>query len=167
MFLTVVVTGVSPNSLGSAIALALSSQSPSLLILASRTRSKLDAIVSDIHAKYPDVRVETVRVDLSDLRSVREAADEIGKLVGEGSVDLLFNNAGINTSRRQLVRMVKGEEVELQFATNHLGPFLLTNLLLPLLLQKSGGSRIVMTSSETHVISPVRFSDMYVFSSVS
>lgn len=47
--------------------------------------------------------------------------------------------------------------VELQFATNHLGPFLFTNLLLPHL---AVGARVVMTSSEAHRISPVRFGDL-------
>lgn len=75
--------------------------------------------------------------------------------MGEGSVDVLFNNAGINTSERRLT----AEGIELQFGTNHVGPFLLTNLLLPLLLRNPNGARIVDTSSEAHRISPVRFSD--------
>ena len=80
---------------------------------------------------------------------------EITSLIGSGSIDVLFNNAGINTSTRKLTP----EGIELQFGTNHVGPFLLTNLLLPLLLRNRKGARIVNTSSEAHRISPVRFGD--------
>lgn len=68
---------------------------------------------------------------------------------------MLFNNAGINISERRLTK----EGVEMQFATNHLGPFLFTNLLLPFMNVGKGG-RVVNTSSEAHRISPVRFSDV-------
>jgi NAD(P)-dependent dehydrogenase (short-subunit alcohol dehydrogenase family) len=150
------VTGVSPNSLGEGLALSLASQSPGLLVLASRTPSKLDAIVHTICSKYPHVNVKTVLLDLASQKSVRAAAAEITDLIGrEGNgIDVLFNNAGINVSERKLTP----EGIELQFGTNHVGPFLLTNLLMPLLL-RSKGARIVMTSSEALRISPVRFSD--------
>ena len=78
---------------------------------------------------------------------------------GNGKIDVLFNNAGINVNERRLTP----EGIELQFGTNHIGHFLLTNLLLPLLLHGEGRRntqpRIVNTSSEAHRISPVRFSD--------
>jgi len=75
-------------------------------------------------------------------------------MVGDGGIGIFFNNAGINISERQLTP----EGIEMQFGTNHIGPFLLTNLLLPLIL-RTGKGRVVMTSSEAHRISPVRFSD--------
>jgi NAD(P)-dependent dehydrogenase (short-subunit alcohol dehydrogenase family) len=104
---------------------------------------------------------------LSSQKGIRKAADEIKDFLSkEGlGIDVLFNNAGINISQRSLIE----EGIELQFGTNHVGPFLFTNLLLPLLLSPSSSSsassagkgqkRIVMTSSEAHRISPVRFSD--------
>lgn len=85
---------------------------------------------------------------------MRSAAAHIISTIGDRSLDVLFDNAGINVSKREL----SGEGTELQFATNHIGPFLLTNLLLPL-LSRSGDGRVVITSSEAHRISPVRFSD--------
>ena len=97
-------------------------------------------------------------LDLAAQISIRSAAAEIKNLIGEGHIDVLFNNAGINVSERRLT----AEGIELQFGTNHLGPFLFTNLLMPLLLGKGMGKeegRVVMTSSEAHRISPVRFSD--------
>ncbi len=97
-------------------------------------------------------------MDLSSLKSVRAAAQSCREILrNEGRrLDVLFNNAGINISERRLT----DEGVEMQFATNHLGPFLLTNLLLPFMNIGRGGARVINTSSEAHRISPVRFSDV-------
>jgi NAD(P)-dependent dehydrogenase (short-subunit alcohol dehydrogenase family) len=173
---TVLITGISPNSIGSALAHALAPHSPALLLLASRTPSNIRAVTQSIHASHAAVPVREVALDLSSQASVRTAAAAIRAIIvaglgegdgkgnarGERGIDVIFNNAGINISERRL--SVDG--VELQFATNHLGPFLLTNLLLPLLLQpysspaKTDRKRIVNTSSESHRISPIRFSDI-------
>jgi len=88
-------------------------------------------------------------------------------------LDVLFNNAGVNMFERRLSK----QGFELQFATNYLGPWLFTNLLIPLMLSppssspaaspssypapSSKGRRIINTSSEAHRISPVRFSDLH------
>ncbi|TVY34838.1 Short-chain dehydrogenase-like protein [Lachnellula subtilissima] len=145
----VLITGVSPNSLGESLATAIAAHSPSHLILASRTPAKLQAVA----ALIPHVNVSCVHVDFSSFPSVRAAASAITRLLHGRKIDVLFNNAGINVFSRQL----NAEGIELQFATNHLGPFLFTNLLLPLL---ASGGRVVNTSSEAHRISPVRFSDL-------
>lgn len=155
----VLITGVSPRSIGEGLALALAAHQPGLLILASRTLSKIQAVTWTIHVSHPHVEVEEVVVDLSSLKSVRVAAESCKKILerkGRG-LDVLFNNAGINISER---RLAADSGVEMQFATNHLGPFLLTNLLLPFMKTGKGGARIINTSSEAHRISPVRFSDV-------
>lgn len=154
----VLITGVSPNSIGEGLALALAAYQPGMLILASRTPSKIQVISQTIHASHPSVNVQEVVVDLASLKSVREAAECCKRILekeGRG-LDVLFNNAGVNLSER---RLTEGG-VEMQFATNHLGPFLLTNLLLPFMCTRKGGARVVNTSSEAHRISPVRFSDV-------
>jgi NAD(P)-dependent dehydrogenase (short-subunit alcohol dehydrogenase family) len=157
IYATVLITGVSPNGLGEALALALATRYPALLILASRTKSKLHDVATEIRASSPDVKIKEIIVDLSSLSSVRGATAEIAETVGKnGTIDVLFNNAGINISEQRFTE--KG--VEMQFATNHLGPFLLTNLLLPVILRGGDAKRIVNTSSEAHRISPVRFSDI-------
>jgi NAD(P)-dependent dehydrogenase (short-subunit alcohol dehydrogenase family) len=155
----VLITGVSPNSIGEALTIALAAHQPGLLILASRTLSKIQAVTRLAHASHPQVRIEEVVVDLSSLKSVRKAAGEIKEIVerGGGGIDVLFNNAGINISERRL----SDTGVELQFATNHLGPFLLTNILLPSMNSGKGRARVINTSSEAHRISPVRFSDIH------
>lgn len=69
-------------------------------------------------------------------------------------VDVLINNAGIMALHEYTT---SPDGVEMQFAANHLGHFLLTNLLFPLL---SPGSRVVSVSSAGHVLGNVRFDDV-------
>lgn len=154
----VLVTGVSPKGIGASTAYNIASQKPGLLILASRTRSRVHQVASHIAKDYPDVRVEIVILDLGSQKSVRQAAVDIAALTDK--LDILINNAGIVVTSRQATP----EGIEQQFGTNHIGPFLLTNLLLPLLRNAAktsppGATRIVSLTSAGHRLSPIRFSD--------
>ncbi|KAF1836259.1 NAD(P)-binding protein [Decorospora gaudefroyi] len=154
----VLITGVSPESIGSSIALSIASQSPNLLILASRTKAKLEQALSSIQDAYIAVRVKIVLLDLMSQESVKAAAAEVSKLTD--SLDLIINNAGIMTQTRQTTK----EGIEGQFGANHIGHFLFTNLLMPQLLtaaknQPPGATRVVNLTSLGHRLSPVRFSD--------
>jgi NAD(P)-dependent dehydrogenase (short-subunit alcohol dehydrogenase family) len=154
----VLITGISPESIGSSIALSIASQAPDLLILASRTQSKLEEVLKNIHNAYPEVHVAIVSLDLMSQDAVKAAAAEIASLTDR--LDLIINNAGIMTPKRQWTK----EGVEGQFGANHIGHFLLTNLLLPQLLAASqsntkGATRVVNLTSLGHRLSPVRFSD--------
>ncbi|KAK0625018.1 hypothetical protein B0T17DRAFT_491733 [Bombardia bombarda] len=155
---TVVITGVSPKGIGASTALAFASQAPALLILASRTRARVEEVAADIHAKHPSTRVEIVLLDLSSQADIRRAVADIAKLTPR--VDILVNNAGIVVTTRQATP----EGIELQFGTNHIGPFLFTNLLIPLLrnaakTSPAGATRVVTLTSGGHRLSPMRFSD--------
>jgi NAD(P)-dependent dehydrogenase (short-subunit alcohol dehydrogenase family) len=156
----VLITGVSPQSVGSGTAIAFASQSPQTLILASRTQSKLEGVASEIQSQYPSVNVKLVSLDLSSQESIRNAAKEISNSIDQ--LDLLVNNAGVVVLERQWTP----EGIELQFGTNHIGPFLFTNLLLPLMIKaaqssssKPASTRIINVSSHGHRLSPVRFHD--------
>ena len=108
--------------------------------LPARSKQRGKRARAQIMARSPgsDVRVDLC--DLSDLKSVRRFTELLG---GEtGRLDVLVNNAGALAGERTL--SVDG--IELTFATNVLGPFLLTNLLVPL-LEKSKPARIVNVSS--------------------
>ncbi|KAL1838377.1 hypothetical protein VTJ49DRAFT_2718 [Mycothermus thermophilus] len=155
---TILVTGVSPKSIGSATVLNLASQGPGLLILASRTEARLREVAAQIAEKYPDTRVEIVILDLGSQQSVRQAAVDVAALTDK--LDILINNAGVMVTSRKATP----EGIEQQFGTNHIGPFLFTNLLLPLLRKAAesnppGATRIVSLSSAGHRLSPIRFSD--------
>ncbi|KAK7185161.1 hypothetical protein DPSP01_000804 [Paraphaeosphaeria sporulosa] len=154
----VLVTGVSPESIGSSTAASIASQSPSLLILASRTQSKLDDVTKSIKDAYTNINVQTIALDLMSQDSIRRAASEIAQLTPR--IDIIINNAGFMTPKLQFT--VEG--IEAQFGANHIGHFLLTNLLMPQLLTAAksnapGVTRVVNLTSLGHRLSPVRFHD--------
>jgi NAD(P)-dependent dehydrogenase (short-subunit alcohol dehydrogenase family) len=97
-------------------------------------------------------RVEVDQLDLSDLDSVRAFAARF--LDGGRSIDYLINCAGVMAP--PLTRV--GPGWELQFATNHLGHFALTNLLWPA-LAADGGARVAAFSSRGHKFSDIRWDD--------
>ncbi|KKO97383.1 retinol dehydrogenase 13 [Trichoderma harzianum] len=156
---TVLITGVSPGSLGSATAMAIASQQPQHLLLGSRTLKNIHSVIDDIHSMYPSTFVEPILMDLSSQKSVRAAAADVNSRISK--LDVLIN-AGIMAVPD---RTLSEDGIEIQFATNHLGHFLFTNLILNKLqaaakdAKKGGDTRIINLSSNGHRISPVRFSD--------
>ncbi|KAI1329519.1 NAD(P)-binding protein [Xylariaceae sp. FL0255] len=154
----VAITGIAPEGVGEGTALAFASQKPANLLLMSRTRSHLEAVANGIRNSYPDVNIHTILMDLSSQRSIHEASEEVKSLVS--SLDLLVNNAAC--ARR--LRTFTDEGIEMQFGVNHIGHFLLTRLLFPLLktaaMKSSPGAvRVINVSSHAHMLSPVRFHD--------
>ncbi|MCW2786604.1 MAG: family NAD(P)-dependent oxidoreductase [Marmoricola sp.] len=114
------------------------------VILVARSAAKLEATSAAITAEIPGATLHPVVADLADLSSVRRGAAEIAQL---GPIDLLINNAGVMAM--PYARTIDG--FELQFGTNHLGPFLLTGLVLPQVIA-SGNGRIVSVASHAHRI---------------
>ena len=134
------VTGVT-SGLGEATVLELVGRGAEV-VMAARHQDKLAAAVADVQRRVPAAVVHPLLVDLADLTSVRRAADEARSL---GSLHLLVNNAGVMATPYQ--RTTDG--FELQLGTNHFGPFALTGLLMPLLLE-SGDARVVSVASQAH-----------------
>jgi dehydrogenase/reductase SDR family member 12 len=91
--------------------------------------------------------------DLSDLESVRQFAERF--TAQTESLDVLVNNAGVLPARPEVSR----DGIELTFATNVLGPFLLTNLLLPL-LERSTPARVINVSSGGMYTQRLRVDDL-------
>lgn len=108
--------------------------------LAVRNEERGERARAHIVARSPNSDVQVSLCDLSDLKSVRRFAERFSAQTSR--LDVLVNNAGALAGERTL--SVDG--IELTFATNVLGPFLLTNLLLPL-LEQSKPARIVNVSS--------------------
>jgi NAD(P)-dependent dehydrogenase (short-subunit alcohol dehydrogenase family) len=134
------VTGVT-SGLGEATVLELVSRGAEV-VMAARNRDKLAATIAAVRRRRPDAVVHPLHLDLADLTSVRQAAGEARSF---GSLHLLVNNAGVMATPYQ--RTTDG--FELQLGTNHLGPFALTGLLLPLLVE-SGDARVVTIASQAH-----------------
>ncbi len=139
---TVVVTGAN-TGLGFETARILA-QHGAAVVLACRTSDKATDAARRLRARVPGSTLSTLTLDLSSLASVREAADQLR--AEHDRVDLLVNNAGMLGSSE---RTLTADGFEATFATNHLGVFAFTGLVLDLLLPVSG-SRVVTVSSLTH-----------------
>lgn len=139
---TVIITGGN-SGIGKETAVALAAAGARTVITA-RDRSKGEAAVEDIRTRSGGAgEVEFVVFDLSRLASVREGAAEL--LARCPRIDVLVNNAGLVLSARQ----ESADGFEMTFAVNHLGPFLLTELLLDR-IKASAPARIVNVSSTAH-----------------
>jgi NAD(P)-dependent dehydrogenase (short-subunit alcohol dehydrogenase family) len=136
---TVIVTGAS-SGIGRTAAGALANAGAHV-VLAVRDPAKGEAAAAAMPGAT-EVRV----LDLASLDSVRLFA-----AAWEGGIDLLINNAGVMVP--PLTRTADG--FELQFGTNHLGHFALTNLLLP-----NVTGRVVTVSSSVHQIGAIDFADL-------
>ena len=125
------------------------------VVLACRDEKKAATAAGQIAASAgaEPARLPVVRLDLASLESIREAADEIRSRFGR--IDVLINNAAVMRPPHQ--RSADG--FELTFATNHLGHFALTGLLLDRLLA-TPGSRIVTVSSLGHRDGNMRWDDL-------
>ena len=140
---TILVTGTTVGGLGHHTALELARRG-ARVVLAGRTEARLDETAAAVRDQVPAAALERLLVDLSDLASVRSAADAAAAY---GPLDVLVNNAGVMGTSYQ--RTADG--LELQLATNHFGPFLLTGLLFPQLVA-SGAATVVTVSSIYHRI---------------
>lgn len=124
------------------------------VILAARPGDKLDAALAALRQELPSAQLDAVALDLTDFASIRSCAAKVSELTDK--LDLLINNAGIMAV--PFGRTPAG--CELQFGTNHIGHFFLTNLLVPLLLE-AGKARVVNLSSGGHKHCPVDFDDIH------
>lgn len=138
---TVIITGAN-TGIGKETAVDLASRGAKV-ILACRDVMRAERAATDIMKKSNNQNVVVKIVDLASLESIRKFADNINK--SEPKIDILINNAGI-----MMCPYWKTQDgFEMQFGVNHLGHFLLTNLLLDK-IKSSAPARIVNVSSRAH-----------------
>jgi retinol dehydrogenase 12 len=138
---TCLVTG-GTSGIGKETALRLAMLGATVVIVA-RDAGRGDAAGAEISGRVPLAQVEVMTADLSSLAQVRRLAGDV--LGRHGRLDVLVNNAGVISPHRELT----ADGLEMTFATNHLGPFLLTSLLRGL-LERSAPARVVTVSSAAH-----------------
>jgi retinol dehydrogenase-12 len=138
---TCLVTGAT-SGIGKETAVRLAMLGATVIVVA-RDEARVEMASEDIRRRVPLAQVDTVTADLSSMAQVRRLAEEV--LARYERLDVLINNAGVVTMRRQWT----ADGLETTFATNHLGPFLLTNLLRGL-LERSAPARVVTVSSAAH-----------------
>jgi len=136
---TVLVTGAT-SGIGLETARALAKKGAKVVV-GARDASRGQGVVDEITAGGG--RAELLEIDMASLASIRKAADRISAT--HSKLDVLVNNAGTAVSGRRL----SPDGHELTWATNFLGPFLLTGRVLPL-LKKAGRPRVVNVGSEGH-----------------
>jgi len=122
------------------------------VVLAGRDSAKLDEAVAAIKAEQSDANLETIVCDLASLDSVRACGTEANQRFEK--IDLLINNAGIMATPKGTT----ADGFESQFGTNHLGHFVLTKGLMPL-VEKGENKRIVNLSSLAHHRGATDFDD--------
>jgi retinol dehydrogenase 13 len=146
---TALVTGAN-SGLGKAIATALAAQGARVGLVA-RDRSRGKAALEEVRAATGSDDLHLFVADLADQVAVRALAESVVKTFDR--IHLLVNNAGTAFPERRL----SPQGIECALAVNHLGPFLLTNLLLPLL--KAGApARIVNVG--TRMDTALEFADL-------
>ncbi|GEL98464.1 SDR family oxidoreductase [Cellulomonas terrae] len=149
---TVVVTGANSGT-GREAAERLAAAGAHV-VLAVRTAEKGEKALAEIQAAHPGASAEVRILDLASLASVQAFADDLGRDLPH--LDTLVNNAGVMTPP---TRMETEDGFELQLGTNYLGPFALTNRLLPLLLAAPEG-RVTTMSSGMAAVGRIRFDDL-------
>jgi retinol dehydrogenase 12 len=138
---TCLVTGAT-SGIGKQTALRLAMLGASVIIVA-RDAARGEDAAEELRGGVPSARIETMTADLSSLAQVRRLAGEVACRCAR--LDVLVNNAGVISMRRELT----ADGLERTFATNHLGPFMLTNLLRGL-LERSAPARVVTVASAAH-----------------
>ena len=137
----VLITGAN-SGIGFEAALELARRGAEV-ILPARTLEKANDAIARIRREVPNAALTPAILDLASLSSIKQCAAEIASRFPGQSLDLLINNAGVMAVP---ARELTVDGYERQFATNYLGPFLLTALLYPHLKQ-TPGTRIVILAS--------------------
>ena len=146
---TVLITGAS-GGIGLATARALARLGATVVIGArdaARGQAIVDQLIGEGH------RAELMSIDMASQASVRRAAQTYA--AAHAQLDVLINNAGIVTRQRVL----SPEGYELTWATNFLGGFLLTRLLLPTLKQ-AARPRVINVTSDAHRVARIFWEDL-------
>ena len=135
------ITGAT-SGIGKATAFKLADLGASLVLI-SRNEKKGEKICNQIRKRINNALVKFYRVDISSMKEVRRAVKKIKSDFNH--IDVLINNAGARFDNY----LKNDDEIELTFATNHLGHFLLTLSLIEM-LKKSIQGKIINVSSSAH-----------------
>jgi NAD(P)-dependent dehydrogenase (short-subunit alcohol dehydrogenase family) len=146
-----IVTGAT-SGIGKVTAQALAQKGATVIVVA-RNQRRGEITVDEIRANTGNAAVILMLADLSSQASIRQLAQAFTQQYAR--LDVLINNAGAFNMQRTLT--VDG--LEMTFATNHLGSFLLTNLLLDR-LKASAPSRIINVSSAASQTGKIDFDDL-------
>eukprot|EP00475_Leptophrys_vorax_P040572 TRINITY_DN7545_c0_g1_i1.p1 TRINITY_DN7545_c0_g1~~TRINITY_DN7545_c0_g1_i1.p1 ORF type:complete len:968 (-),score=301.05 TRINITY_DN7545_c0_g1_i1:52-2955(-) len=123
------------------------------IVITCRNQAKGEAAVAEIREYSKNTLVHAMLLDVSDLRSVRQFAKEFDTKFPERGLDIVINNAGV-MAIPDFTESADG--FEMQFATNHLGHFLMVNLLMDK-IRKADHARVISVSSTAFDLCPADF----------
>jgi NAD(P)-dependent dehydrogenase (short-subunit alcohol dehydrogenase family) len=138
---SVLITGPSQGGIGAETVLSLAHGNPRHLILVGRSQARAVPVIDSALQSNPEIKIDFIHVDIASQTSVRQAAAEINRIAEK--IDILINNAAIMACPYSKTE----DGIESQFATNYLGHFLLTNLLMDKILLAGERARIVNVTS--------------------
>jgi NAD(P)-dependent dehydrogenase (short-subunit alcohol dehydrogenase family) len=141
----VVITGAN-SGIGFEAALELARKGAEL-ILPARTQSKAEDAASRILRQVPQAHLHPEILDLAEQASIHAFVRRMIERFPGQSLDLLINNAGVMALPQREITL---DGFERQFATNYLGPFALTGLLLPSIKAKPGSRVVTLSSGASH-----------------
>ena len=147
----IIVTGGN-SGLGKESILRLAKGTPREIFMGARNRLKAKEAIAEIKSAVPGAKISFLEIDLSSFASIKRAADIF--LAQSDRLDILLNNAGLMGVPPGLTE----DGYESQFGTNHMGPALLTKLLMPTLEKTAklpdSDVRIVNLSSDAFRLAP-------------
>ena len=146
-----IITGAN-SGIGKATALGLAEMGATI-VMVCRDFNRGDAAMKEIIEKTGNESIDLLIADLSSQKAIHHLVEEFNKKYQK--LNVLINNAGLMLRRRTLSE----DNIEMNFAVNHLAPFLLTNLLLDV-LKKSAPARIINVSSGMHKRAKLDFDDL-------
>jgi len=124
------------------------------IVMVCRSREKGELAQKELIADTNNQAIDLLIADLSSMQQVRELAAQVEQQYDR--LDVLINNAAAVYDNFELTE----DGIERQFAVNHVAPFLLTNLLLPL-IKNTAAARIVNVASNAHYGGNLKFGDLY------
>lgn len=148
---TCVITGAT-SGIGYGIAKGLAGKNFELILI-GRDTHKGQSVVENLKSHTANTSITYYNIDLCSQKQIRQTGEEIKNK--HPKIDVLINNAGVWTSRYELT----DDQIEKQFAVNHLAYFLLTHLLYPNIAKCSDG-RIINMGSDSHRFGKINFDDI-------
>lgn len=148
---TIVITGAT-SGIGKALVFQLAKQNCRIVLL-GRNKDKLKNTIREVQSEFPHSGLYQFHLDLASQKSIRTTSVAIREQFP--LINCLVNNAGVWTT--DLERSKEG--IEMQFAVNHIGHFLLTHKLLPS-LQNAKQAKLITVSSESHQYGKIHFDDV-------
>ncbi|XP_054152533.1 retinol dehydrogenase 12-like [Oppia nitens] len=147
----VVITGAN-SGIGKETARELANRGAKIII-GCRDMSRAESAINDIKERNPMADIIAMKLDLSSVDSIHQFAKQLKK--NYDTIDILINNAGVAMQEHRQTE----DGFELVFGTNHLGHFLLTLLILPL-LRRAPKARVITVASCAYIHGSIKFDDI-------